>query len=465
MNLLQADAYKLLHKDQYPNKTETIYSHLTPRGTNVPEIESIVVFGQQRFAKKLIHDFNLYFFDLDESQVNKLLETFSFTVKQLFNYDKYNVEHWKKLWKLGYLPLNINSIEEGTVVPFRVPILTVYNTDKEFAWLTNYIETFILNNMWVTISAATTAYSLRNIFNKYAEETDSNFSKTEMQASDFSLRGVEGMEAGEMFGMGHLTSFKSTSNLQSVTGLMKYYNWKNDFANSVPATEHSIFMINGKKNELQTIETLMDKYPKGKISILLDTWDYFYALDNFLPKLKEKILSRQGQVLIRPDSGDPEKVIIATLKKLDNIFGSSMTPQGYKKLNSKVGVIYGEGISLRIAEELLEVIKKYGFATSNLTFGIGSKMYQSLSRDTLGIAYKTSYVVIDGEEKNVQKLSTEFKTSPKGLIFIDKKFKMIEKVSWKIFNSKQNMLKPLIEKGELIKEETFEKIKQRLWQK
>lgn len=465
MNLLQTDAYKLLHKDQYPDNTETIYSHLTPRGTNIPELKSVVVFGQQRFAQKLIQDFDLYFFNLDELQIDELLEDFSLTVRQLFNYDKYDTNHWKKLWEKGFLPLNIHSIEEGSVLPFRVPILTIYNTDKDFFWLTNYIETRILNNIWTPMSASTIAYSFKKMLKKFAEETDSEFTDIQIQASDFSLRGAEGMEAGEMFGMGHLTSFISTSNLQSITGLMKYYDWKPEYGNSIPSTEHSILMVNGRKNELKTIEDLLLKYPTGKISILIDTWDYFSALEEYLPKLKEKILSREGKVFIRPDSGVSFKVILAALNKLEELFGSTKTLEGYKKLNPKVGIIYGEGVSLKIAKKILNKIKENGYSSSNLTFGIGSKMYQALSRDTLGLAYKTSYAKINGAEKSVQKLSTEFKKSPKGLIFVDKNFKMIENVAWDKFNSINNILKPLIINGKIIRKETFEKIKERIWQK
>lgn len=465
MNMLQADEYKLLHKDQYPVNTEIIYSHLIPRGSNDPNIDKVVVFGTQRLVKRIINDFNSYFFELDESQVDKLLVTFSMIAKDLFNINEYDVIHWKRLWELGYLPISINAIEEGTVIPFRVPVFTIYNTHKDFAWLINYLETLLLNNFWPAITSATKSYTLRNIMQKWYDLTDSNDNSISLRAVDFSLRGSSGMEAGEMNGLGHLLSFVSTSNLQAISSLYSYYGYDKEIFNSIPATEHSVMMVNSQEKELETIETLLDKYEGQFVSIVLDTWNYSNALEEYLPKLKHKILNRKGKLLIRPDSGDREEVVLLGLKKLEELFGTTINKDGYKILHPKVGIIFGEGISLQTANSLLEAIANEGYASSNIVLGVGSKMYGNMSRDTLGIAFKSSYAKIGNEERKIQKLSTEFKSSPKGLLKVDKDFNLIQDVNWDEVNSDSNMLKLLVKEGKIIRETTFRNIKERLWKK
>ena len=53
------------------------------------------------------------------------------------------VDHIAALHDLGYLPVRIKALPEGSRVNIKVPLFTVRETRKEFAWLTNYLETVL----------------------------------------------------------------------------------------------------------------------------------------------------------------------------------------------------------------------------------------------------------------------------------------------------------------------------------
>lgn len=317
--VLLCDFYKISHKNQYPKGTEIIYSTLTPRTNkyapkvNGNSIDFVVVLGFQYLIQKyLIEFFNENFFNRDKDLVvNQYVD---FVKNHLGSDDK--GEHIAELHDLGYLPLKIKAIQEGTKVGIKVPVLTIENTNPKFYWLTNYFETLISCSTWQPMTSATIAKAYHNIVSDYSAITCDNDDHVQFQCHDFSMRGMSSLESAELSGLGHLVSFKGTDTIPAITAARHYYDASGLVGTSIPATEHSVMSSHGL-NEYETFKYLISEaYPTGLISIVSDTYDFWGNIKETLPKLKNTILSRDGKVVIRPDSGDPVDIICGTFDYL-----------------------------------------------------------------------------------------------------------------------------------------------------
>jgi nicotinamide phosphoribosyltransferase len=418
--MLICDFYKISHREQYPEKTEVVYSTWTPRISRLASIDHVVAFGFQAFIKKYLIDFfDNEFFDQKKSDI---VAEYKRIIKHTLGVENPQTKHIEDLHDLGFLPLAIRAVPEGTVVPLRTPILTVHNTDPRFFWLTNYIETLASCEMWQPSTSATIAYEYRKIFDRYAELTGVDKNLVQFQGHDFSMRGLSSLESAMLSGAGHLLSFSGTDTIPAIRFLEEYYRAdveKELIGTSIPATEHSVMCANGFETDEQEIAAykrlITEVYPKGFVSIVSDTRDYWNILSTVVGGLKTEILKRDGRVVVRPDSGDPVKIICGdeesenelarkgTVEVLWDMFGGTINELGYKVLDPHIGCIYGEAINLNRAEDICDQLMRKGFASINCIFGIGSFTYQFNTRDTFGFAYKTTHCKIDGQEINLYK--------------------------------------------------------------
>lgn len=402
--LIYTDFYKVHHHKMYPEGTTMIYSNLTPRKSRMKGVNHVVVFGIQHFILKyLVGKFSKEFF----CQPWGAIET---EYKEFIPLE--DISHIEKLHKLGYLPIEIKALEEGTLCPIGVPMLTIKNTHPDFYWLTNYLETLMSCQLWQPITSATIAYEYKKILSKYAKDTTGSDDFVIWQGHDFSMRGMSSVESAILSGMGHLTSFCGTDTIPAIYAIRNSYNSKGLIGASVPATEHSVMCMGTKDDEIGTFEALLDKYPTGILSVVSDTWDLWKVCTEILPKLKDKILARDGKLVIRPDSGDPVDIICGTVKVSENqtphgkgviellwdIFGGTINDRGYKVLDPHIGAIYGDSITLDRATQICERLKAKGFASTNIVLGIGSYTYQYNTRDTFGFAVKATYGEVEVEK-------------------------------------------------------------------
>lgn len=422
------DWYKASHFEQYPKGTELVYSNFTARSdklSNLPnEKDGVVFFGLQHYLlDHLIDDWSNNFFNKPLAYV---LDTYTRRAKQSLGKEP-ETGHIEALHKLGYLPLEFKALPEGTVVPIGIPMLTVKNTLPEFFWLTNYIEGSLSNMLWKACTSATTARWYRRLAEKFAKRTCDNTSHIPFQFHDFSFRGMGGMQDAAISGAAHLTSFSGTDTVLAIDLAERDYNAdaeKEMLGLSVPATEHSVMCMGTKEAEIETFRRLItETYPEGIVSIVSDTWDFWKVLDEYLPALKEDILARSGpmsKVVIRPDSGDPVKIICGTVQDIDynysvtseemgavevlwNIFGGTINSKGFKVLDPKIGLIYGDSITPARAEQIFQLLEAKGFASSNVVFGIGSYTYTYVTRDTYGFAVKATAGIVNGEYRPIFK--------------------------------------------------------------
>jgi nicotinamide phosphoribosyltransferase len=472
---LLTDYYKVGHVFQYPKNTELVYSNLTPRGSRLKNVDEMVFFGLQYFLKEyLVEYFNKNFFDQPiDKVINDYKRRIHTSIGALPTY-----QHLEKLHQLGYLPVEIKALPEGSRVPMRVPCITVVNTIPEFYWITNFLETLLSAIVWQPCTSATIAYTYRKLLDKYATETGVPADFVQWQGHDFSFRGMSSLETAILSGMGHLLNFTGTDTIPAIDAMEQYYNAnaeKELIGGSVAATEHSVMCSGSKDGELETFTRLITEvYPNGIVSIVSDTWDLWKVCTEYLPALKAAILNRDGKVVIRPDSGDPVKIICGdpdgkteaakkgVVELLWDVFGGTVTDQGYKLLDPHIGAIYGDSINLERAEQICESLKAKGFA-SQVVFGIGSFTYQYNTRDTFGTAMKATYVVIDGEGREIFKnpvTDDGTKKSATGLLCVKKvnnRFVLYDQVSWA--EEAQSELKTVFKDGKIVKEFTLAEIR------
>jgi nicotinamide phosphoribosyltransferase len=414
--MLLADFYKISHRLAYPDGMEICYSTWTPRASRIKGIDHVVAFGFQGFIKHYLFEvFNQLFFD---QSLESVLRDYRRIVTNTLGDPNPDTSHIEALHNLGYLPLEIKAVAEGTLVPIRCPMLTIQNTDSRFFWLTNYIETLASCELWGPSTSATIALQYKKLLTKYAMNTAGDASFVPFQGHDFSMRGMGSLGSALTSGAGHLTSFVGTDTIPAIQYLEFAYKAdveKELIGCSVPATEHSVECANGM-DEYSTIKRLITEvYPKGIVSRVSDTWDFWHVLTDDLPRLKNEIMARDGKLVIRPDSGDPVKIVCGdvdgkteaerkgAIELLWDTFGGTITPMGYKQLDPHIGLIYGDAITLERCESICAGLQAKGFASTNMVFGIGSYTYQYNTRDTFGFALKSTLCQINGDQKMIYK--------------------------------------------------------------
>ncbi|MFD0589021.1 nicotinate phosphoribosyltransferase [Paenibacillus sp. GCM10027627] len=430
---LLCDFYKVSHKNQYPKGTELVYSTWTARTSRLADVEHVVAFGFQAFAKEyLIRYFNEHFFNRAKEDV---IAEYKRVLRYTLGETDPDASHIEQLHDLGYLPIKIKAVKEGTLVPIKVPMLTIENTKPEFFWLTNYLETLMSCQLWMPATSATIAFEYRKLLERFALETNGDASIVPFQGHDFSMRGMSSLEAAKGSGAGHLLSFTGTDTIPAILYLEDYYNAnvENELVGtSIPATEHSVMCAHGRDEMASYRYLIKEVYPNGFVSIVSDTWDLWSVLDVVIRGLKEDILSRDGKVVIRPDSGDPVTILCGdpdsdheferkgVIEVLWDIFGGTLTDKGYKQLDSHIGAIYGDAITIDRCREICEKLAAKGFASTNMVYGIGSFTYQYNTRDTFGFALKSTFTVVNGEERKIFKDpktdSNKMKKSQTGLV-------------------------------------------------
>lgn len=499
--LFLTDGYKTGHHQQYPKGTTLVYSNFTPRTNKyAPKgCDQVVSFGQQMVMKIIHESFQNNFFSQPKEVVCGEMKR---ELSMYLNTD-YDVSHFEALWDLQYLPIKVKSIEEGSLVNIKVPVLTIYNTHPDFYWITNYLETIISNLLWKPITSASIAHTYRKVLTKWQEKTDSEKGWfIDWQGHDFSMRGMDSIDATISSGLGHLTSFSGSDSLPAIYGSRKYYGEEGFVGGSVNATEHSVMCAGTKDDEIGTFRNLMETYPTGILSIVSDTWDLWKVCTEHLVVLKEEILGRDGKVVIRPDSGDPVDILCGlegkeyhhiierdgkkrlrdntthlseeiseseykgVIELLWDVFGGTVNEQGYKVLDPHIGAIYGDSITIDRADEICARLEAKGFASTNVVLGIGSFTYQYNTRDTFGFAMKATYVEVNGEGREIFKdpiTDDGTKKSATGLLHVSKilnEYFLVDKVTWG--EEEGGELQIIYNDGEFFNQTTLTEIRQKL---
>lgn len=527
------DGYKLKHAQMYTPGTDFLCSNLTPRshkhfkGSRLFD-GKMVVFGAFGAIQEVVELWDETFFKKDKKTA---IRRYRRRLEGYLGKGSVDYKLMSDLHDLGYLPLEIKTIDEGSRIPMKIPMLTIKNTIPEFFWLVNYLETILSALIWKSATNATIAYEYKRIATDYAVRTGSPVESVLYQIHGFEMRGMSGVEDASRSGAGPLAAgLLGTDTVGAVDYIEDYYSYGLDLdsyfiAGAVPATEHAVSssnilarakLIQERFDDVSDADArlrgeigfLMDYItrivPTGIASYVADTYDYWKILSEVLAidTVKAAIMARDGKLVMRPDSGDPVDVICGVeLPTFDNdkylrdnlvehgynivndgnydtscneeeisffyrvdgvvykclgavdveydrsltfdlyetieheltaeekgsvevlweIFGGTVNEAGFKVLDSHIGLIFGDSITIDRSDRIFKRLMDKGFASCNVVLGVGSYTYQMSSRDTFGTAMKATVTGIDGELLEIYKdpaTGDKLKQSAKGFLYV-----------------------------------------------
>ncbi|MFM0433443.1 nicotinate phosphoribosyltransferase [Paraburkholderia aspalathi] len=534
-----ADFYKTGHPSMYPKATTKLVANFTPRSAKYAPVlrelfdDKVVWFGLQGFIQEFLIDlFGNEFFRKPKAQA---VRKYKRRMDTALGPDAVPVSNLERLHDLGYLPLEIRSLPEGSRVDIKVPPVIFINTHPDFPWVSTYFETVVSCESWKPSTVATIAFEFRKLLTYFANLTGAPLDFVNWQGHDFSMRGMSGVHDAMRCGAGHLLSFTGTDTIPAIDYLEDHYGADADrelVGGSIPASEHSVMALRilltlqrlerdpahaalepkalRRQAELEVVrEFVTEGYPQGMVSIVSDTFDFWNVMTVVAKELKADILARKpdalgnAKVVFRPDSGDPVKILTGytdeellhsngtlavseagkyTVKAtgesiseaertgavqcLWNIYGGTTTAKGYKVLDSHVGLIYGDSITLPRARDIMLRLAAKGFASCNVVLGIGSYVYGMNSRDTFGYALKAIYAEVGGEAVDIYKdpaTDDGTKKSAKGLLRVEKegdRFVLYEQQT--VEQAEGGALVPVFRDGELLVTQSLAEIRERL---
>ena len=488
--LLESDFYKQVHWNQYPKGVTKVVSYFTPRMSRLKQFgeNHLIMFGLQSFIKEfLIEDFNENFFSRSKEEV---MAEYKHLMDNTLGVGLYGEERIAALHDLGYLPLEIKALPEGTRVPIGVPMFEISNTHPAFAWLTNAIESVISCEMWHAMISATVGYMYRRIVDKYYDLSCDDNIPHRKALGDFSMRGQESKRSAYKSSAAWLLSFVNTATVPAIDFLERYYNCdcsKEEVGFGAVSTEHSVmcsnFAVDG--DEITMVKRLLTEiYPNTSFSMVNDSYDYWNLVDNLLPQCRDEIMNHNGCLLVRGDSGDPVEVVTQTVFHLWEQFGGTVNSKGYKVLDPHIKAIYGDSITPTRAEQIYNILVENGFAASNVVLGVGSFSMQCLesfeenahipafnpyTRDTFGIAIKATYAEDESGTpipifKNPKESS--FKKSHKGCVIVlrgdDDELYAFDEKNFEDTYSAGNELATVYRDGNIVKSYSLADVRNRL---
>lgn len=452
--LFLADSYKISHHLQYPPGTEKIFSYFESRGG---KWKSTLFFGLQYILKKHL---------VGQVVTQEMIDEAQDLFKKHFRSDIFNAAGWEYILKKhgGRLPLEIRAVPEGCLVPTGNVLFTVENTDPEVPWLTNFVETLLVE-AWYPLTVATNSYQQKVLLEASLRRTADSLDSLPYMLHDFGYRGVSSVESAGIGGAAHLVNFLGTDTIAGIITARDYYSAEMA-GYSVPATEHSTMTTWGRHGEKDAVAHILDQVGEAAtVGVVVDSYDVFHMLETIVgDQLKEVVEARSGTLVVRPDSGDPTQVVPKVLDILGEKFGNTRNTKGYKVLPSFIRVLQGDGISYESLQAILLAVEAGGWSTENLIFGSGGALLQRVDRDTQRCAFKCSFMVRNGEEMAVFKdpVTDPGKRSKKGRLVLVKEdgvFRTVTKEEMK--QGQEDELLTVFKDGELTKDWKWEEVKEK----
>ena len=408
MIMLYSDSYKQCHPLMYPDNQEILVSYLTPRKAMNEHFPKMVVWGIHPFITDINYAFNAFF----QLPLEVVMNEYDYYIGAHLGIGNVARDRIIELHKLGYLPLEIRALPEGTVVNMGIPIVEMRNTHPRFAWVVQWVECLLQTEVWPMCAYATVGWEYHKVAKKYYEMTAPGADPF-MAMADFGFRGMSCLEDATRCSASWLLSFNKTSTIPALPYLDDYYDARcaeNKIGLGAVSTEHSVmaanYAIDG--DEITFVKRMLTEiYPNTSFSMVSDTYDYWNMVNNIIPACKKEILAHNGKLLVRPDSGDMVSITIGTIQKFWETFGGTINEAGYKVLDPHIGLIYGDGCTLNKVAEIYETLAQLGFAATNVVFGVGafcfhalfdpSNKFTVLTRDTWGMAMKATHGVFGGQ--------------------------------------------------------------------
>ena len=418
--LLDTDSYKTSHYRQYPEQTQYISSYIEPRGG---QFADTVFFGLQAY---LLENLTRPFTQADIDEAELILSSHGVP---------FNRAGWQYILDTyqGYLPVEIQAVPEGTVIGCKNAVVQIINTDPACCWLVSYLETALLRAVWYPSTVASLSYACRQMIKAAMQKSCDSLDGLPFKLHDFGARGVSSRESAALGGLGHLVNFAGTDTVSALIGAARWYgmNTPEKMAGfSIPAAEHSTITSWGREGEANAYRNMLAQFGgAGKIvAVVSDSYDLWNAIDNLWGgELREAVLQNGGTLVIRPDSGDPVKVVREALERLAVRFGTRTNPKG-------------------------------------LAFGMGGGLLQQVDRDTLGWAMKASAAQVDGVWRDVYKdpITSRAKRSKKGRLAVVADGAGYQTIRLDELAGRPNLLRPVFRNGQLLAQDDLLSIRQRV---
>ncbi|WKD50191.1 nicotinate phosphoribosyltransferase [Microbulbifer spongiae] len=449
--ILNADSYKASHYLQYPQGTTQFSSYIEARGG---QFKHAVFFGLQMFIKEYLSK-PITNDDIDEARAV---------------FEAHGVPFHETGWRYivdtcgGYLPIEIQAIPEGMVVPVQNAMVQVINTDPQCAWLTSYVETALLRAVWYPTTVATVSWNCRQIIQGYMMETCEAIEGIDFKLHDFGARGATTEEAAAIGGAAHLVNFQGTDTISAIMAARRYYGA--EMAGfSIPAAEHSTITAWGRDNEAAAYANMLGQFagPGKLVAVVSDSYDLWNAIDNIWgDALRGRVVATGGTLVVRPDSGEPVAIVIETIERLMKKFGCTVNNKGYRVLPDCIRVIQGDGISQQTIVAILEAMKQRKQSADNIAFGMGGALLQKVSRDTMQFAMKTSAAKVKGIWRDVYKdpVTDRGKRSKKGILAVVKNNRgEVRTIRELDLGQRVNLLQTVFKNGQLVREFNFDQVR------
>lgn len=452
--LLRTDSYKASHFLQYMPNTSGYFGYIESRGG---DFDKTLFFGLQIFLKEYLTK------PITQEMIDEADAFFA------SHGEPFNRTGWQHILKKygGYMPVRIEAVPEGSLIPTGNVLVTVRVEDPECFWVGSYLETMLLRAIWYPVTVATISYNCKKIIKHYMELTSDSLDGLPFKLHDFGARGVSSGESAAIGGAAHLVNFMGSDTVEGVWTMNKMYNNSVMSGFSIPAAEHSTITCWGKDKEVEAYRNMLKQYakPGALVAVVSDSYDIYNACEQIWgEQLRDEVIKSGATVIVRPDSGDPYYVVREVVQILSGKFGFTTNSKGFKVLNH-VKVIQGDGVNLKSIEKICERLHSFGFSMDNVAFGMGGALLQQLNRDTLKFAMKCSAIRVDGKWIDVYKdpVGDKTKASKKGLLslYFDPATNEYHTISGSAFAGWQSVLVPVYENGKLLKDWTLEEVRER----
>jgi nicotinamide phosphoribosyltransferase len=448
--ILLTDSYKVSHYRQYPPGTQRVYSYFESRGGR---FDTVVFFGLQYYLDRYLSGAVITRERIDAAE--------TFLAPHFDRPGLFNRAGWEHILHAhgGRLPVRIRAVPEGTPVPVRNVLLTIENTDPACFWLTNYLETLIVQ-LWYGCSVATLSREMKRLILSFLARSGDPAS-IDFKLHDFGFRGTSSVESAAVGAAAHLVNFRGTDTLVGCLLAARLYD-AGMAGFSIPAAEHSTLTAWGREHEVDAFRNMLTQFPAGDVAVVSDSYDIFHACRELWGgALRDAVRARDGTVVVRPDSGDPPQTVLQVLNILGERFGTSTNQKGYRLLPPQLRVIQGDGIDYDEMQRILSTIAQHGWSADNVSFGIGGALLQKLNRDTQQFAFKCSSVVVDGKARDVFKtpVGDASKASKPGRLKLVRRDGVMTTVREE--ESGEDLLREVFRDGEVMVRERWDEVRAR----
>lgn len=451
--ILATDSYKHSHFRQYPPEAARISAYIEARPNDFSD--DLLFLGLQPFLDDYL---------ARPITRENILEAHALCMNHGV---PFNLAGWERILDAhgGYLPIAIEALPEGMVVPTGTPLVQVVNTDPRMPWLATFIETALLRAIWYPTTVGTLSMLCkRAILDGLSRTSDDPAAQIPFKLHDFGARGVSSGESAGLGGMAHLVNFAGTDTLEGILAARHYYGPDDIMPGfSIPAAEHSTMTSWGRTREAAAYANMLEQFP-GLVAVVSDSYDLDVAVGEIWGRLlRDAVLAHEGTLVVRPDSGDPVLTPIRVLETLWARFGGTINGKGYRVLDPHVRVIQGDGMNLASIKHLVAGVAGAGFAIDNIAFGMGGGLLQGITRDTLRFAMKANAMEDkDGTWHDVRKVpkTDPGKASKAGRQAVVATEAGFETVPLSDLDGRKNLLRPVWKDGQQIgPRQTFEELR------